>query len=372
MSNGRIVGVDPGTTTGIAVLDLEGNLVASTSRKEFARGQIIEYIIGQGTPLILATDVTPSPSTVKRLASNLGAELYVPDHDLSQQGLIQDFPVTSKDTHVKDALAAAFKAYQQHKDLLGKTRRKADEAGVTDELDAILQEVLGSSKSTSQIVREFKQDEQSEQQPTTEQHSQQHDWQAIAEQRHDEINRKDTKIQRLEEYNSQLQDKIDTLEEEYESLQQEQTQKIRKSQEIQRLNNKLQQKESQISSAKQQIQDLEGRIETYQEAIKRLQSGSDALPICSSKNHLKQAGDIIFIDRNVRIDPPPNITAAVLENKDDRDYYEDKGIKTVAADEIDGIRLDSFFVVDRADVMAELEGDADTFLEWVENYRARR
>jgi len=66
-----IVGIDPGTTVGVAMLDLDGNTVDVFSAKNYSVSDTIRRIISRGKPLVVASDVTPTPSMVKIHLFNL-------------------------------------------------------------------------------------------------------------------------------------------------------------------------------------------------------------------------------------------------------------------------------------------------------------
>jgi predicted RNase H-like nuclease (RuvC/YqgF family) len=75
---GIIVGFDPGLTVGIAILDLNGNLISLVSCKEIRRSEIISHIISYGKTVLVATDVYPIPKTVKKLATTLNSKIWSP------------------------------------------------------------------------------------------------------------------------------------------------------------------------------------------------------------------------------------------------------------------------------------------------------
>ncbi|HZD43509.1 MAG TPA: DUF460 domain-containing protein, partial [Methanomicrobiales archaeon] len=52
-----IVGIDPGTTTAIAALDLDGNLMDLSSSRQMTMSDIIEHLYHIGKPLVVASDV---------------------------------------------------------------------------------------------------------------------------------------------------------------------------------------------------------------------------------------------------------------------------------------------------------------------------
>jgi len=47
-----IIGIDPGTTTGYALLNLKGNIIEIDSSKEYDLATLITKITKQGLPLI--------------------------------------------------------------------------------------------------------------------------------------------------------------------------------------------------------------------------------------------------------------------------------------------------------------------------------
>jgi predicted RNase H-like nuclease (RuvC/YqgF family) len=111
-----IVGVDPGTTKGIAALDFRGNVVGVLSGKEMGLDAVLEYLIGLGTVSVVATDVCPAPDFVLKVASQLGAVVYVPAEStkvLDKMEAIKQYSVD--DAHQRDALSAALIAFASYK-----------------------------------------------------------------------------------------------------------------------------------------------------------------------------------------------------------------------------------------------------------------
>lgn len=107
-----IVGIDPGTTTGIAILNFNGELLELLSSKNIGLKGVIEKIIDRGKASLIATDVNPCPTFVSNLATKLGAKLFVPKESLHVQEkniLTKNYKVM--DNHQRDALAAAITAF---------------------------------------------------------------------------------------------------------------------------------------------------------------------------------------------------------------------------------------------------------------------
>lgn len=107
-----IVGIDPGTTLGIAILDLNGNLKSIFSSKNLQRRDVIDKISKFGYPSVISTDVNPPPKMVEKFSKSFDAVLHVPDSNLSvseKNELCREYEV--KNSHERDALSAALKAY---------------------------------------------------------------------------------------------------------------------------------------------------------------------------------------------------------------------------------------------------------------------
>ncbi len=116
-----IVGVDPGIVTAVAAIDLQGKPVFVYSRKGLDRAEIIELIKKHGEAVMIATDVTPPPDNVKKLAASLGVPLYTPPYPLSveeKQNLVSELSHMlgnhKLNAHERDALAAAIRAYREY------------------------------------------------------------------------------------------------------------------------------------------------------------------------------------------------------------------------------------------------------------------
>ena len=77
-----IVGIDPGTTTAYALLDLNGNLLDVNSSKNYDLGTLIKVIAEKGLPLIVGCDKKNVPWFVQDFATKTGAKVISPEEDL--------------------------------------------------------------------------------------------------------------------------------------------------------------------------------------------------------------------------------------------------------------------------------------------------
>ncbi|MFT4892401.1 MAG: putative RNase H-like nuclease (RuvC/YqgF family) [Candidatus Nanohaloarchaea archaeon] len=122
-----IVGIDPGNTSAVAALNLDGELEFLISRKEFSHDRIIREIVESGYPIIIATDRAEIPSTVDKIASSVGARKFTPENNLSRQR--KDRLGKGDNSHEKDAYASALHAYKRLSKQIRKINNRSDRTG---------------------------------------------------------------------------------------------------------------------------------------------------------------------------------------------------------------------------------------------------
>jgi len=117
-----IVGIDPGTTTGIAILSLRGKPLTVMSERSLGKDGIIKYISSFGFPTIVSTDKAKVPSMIEEVATNFRSMIASPDEDLTKSeklSLTRKFD--TRNSHERDALASAIHAYLRYKELFKRT-----------------------------------------------------------------------------------------------------------------------------------------------------------------------------------------------------------------------------------------------------------
>ncbi|MFH1057038.1 MAG: DUF460 domain-containing protein [Candidatus Micrarchaeota archaeon] len=127
-----IVGVDSGTWRAFAILDFDGNLILLKSRKNWTPGDFIQEL-SDYSPTIIACDRNPAPRKILLLKSVFGARLYKPSKNLSgiqKNFLTRDFH--PRNSHERDALASALKAFNTVKNKLESVGKKAGKAGLSE------------------------------------------------------------------------------------------------------------------------------------------------------------------------------------------------------------------------------------------------
>ena len=111
-----IVGIDPGTTLGYAVLDTERNIVKVGSSKLLDMALLTTELISHGRVLVIGCDKKRVPDFVHKMAARLGARIISPDEDM----LVSDkkslsYGLSYNNDHEMDALASALFAFKKIK-----------------------------------------------------------------------------------------------------------------------------------------------------------------------------------------------------------------------------------------------------------------
>ncbi|MFH1285434.1 MAG: DUF460 domain-containing protein [Candidatus Micrarchaeota archaeon] len=112
--NYLLVGIDPGTTVGYAIFDLDGNLLSAGSKREIGKEELIKIIRSYGTPSLFAVDVSSPHELAKKLAAAFNARIFSPDKNLTQEEKRELTPnFKFQNEHEMDAAASALKAFHQ-------------------------------------------------------------------------------------------------------------------------------------------------------------------------------------------------------------------------------------------------------------------
>ena len=112
-----IVGIDPGIKTGYAALDLGGRLVACGCEKEASDERLIMLVSQAGIPVLVAADTSPPSHFVQKIAARLNVRVFSPAECMTK---LEKRQIGSQinDVHVRDAYAAAVKAYRRYQNRL--------------------------------------------------------------------------------------------------------------------------------------------------------------------------------------------------------------------------------------------------------------
>jgi predicted RNase H-like nuclease (RuvC/YqgF family) len=153
-----IVGIDPGTTTAVAAVDLDGNLLHLASSRQMNMGDVVESLYRVGKPIIVASDVQEMPYSVEKVRRAFSAVSYTPKQDVSVETKIEltaPFPYTND--HERDALSAALDAYRQYRHRFQNLMKRIPPGHDLDEVRArvirgqSLDQVIGDMNSVTPV-----------------------------------------------------------------------------------------------------------------------------------------------------------------------------------------------------------------------------
>ena len=199
-----IVGIDPGTTVGVAILSLDGELLLSESIRGISHDQVVRMIAEYGKPAIVATDVYPTPSAVEKIRRSFNAVIWSPGGEIRAEdkiALARTFGYSND--HERDSLTAAIATYKSYKNVFSRIEKRAPKYLNADSIkfhvingDSI-EEAIEKVASESKIQIRVK----PEPEPVKEELT---DTDEMVMKLREEIKQKNSQIKQLKEYVSEL------------------------------------------------------------------------------------------------------------------------------------------------------------------------
>jgi len=157
MTKPIIVGVDIGVTTGLAIYDLDRNLLYAGSKRNISIGNLIKEISFYGKPLIIATDKKRVPQPVGKIAASFNCRTFNPDHDLTVEEKDNIVKIPIKDIHEKDALAAATFAYKFFAPQFNNIDRNLESLGLVQLKDKVKEMIISKeAKNIAEAVERLR------------------------------------------------------------------------------------------------------------------------------------------------------------------------------------------------------------------------
>jgi len=255
-----LVGVDPGTTTAVAIVSLDGSVLDAYSTRTDDTAAVTEWIVERGRPVVVAADVTPMPTTVEKLRRSFDAAGWVPDSDLPvDEKQHRTRELAYDNDHERDALAAALSAYDDHEDQIDRIARKVPPE---QEVGPVVADVVAGEHSVESALAARADDEadESDDEPSHEPRE------LTAEEQ--KIKRLEARVERLESHTEDLKDTIANKNEQLDEYEQkltearsEQRTEARKRREVTRLERENDRLERELQQERERVEDLEGKLE---------------------------------------------------------------------------------------------------------------
>jgi predicted RNase H-like nuclease (RuvC/YqgF family) len=392
MSKPLIAGIDIGTTTGLAIYDLDKNLLYTGSKKNFSVSSIIKEIMNYGTPLIVATDKKKVSPKIRKISATFGSKVFSPDHDLTIEEKENILRINIKDAHERDALAAASFAFREHEALFNNINRSLNMMNLSDHKDKVKEMIIkGKAKNIADAVDRIRPREETK--VKTEFKEVNLDWKEKANEYVKRLKDKERKYEISRLYSEKLEDKVKTLERQKKVYQEEETKKnekarkeLLKEKEIQKLNIVIKQLHYEMSKQKELREAYEEKIRKQEEVIEIQDEGLVAvikIPDFSKEDTMridsefKIENKVVWIENykpsktvaRILIKKKPKIVIAEMEDK--TKYF----LKRYGLIVVDGVKpeMRKFYCTispkELESTMKKME--KRDFLKWLDEYRRR-
>ncbi|MFC4550350.1 MULTISPECIES: DUF460 domain-containing protein [Halorussus] len=261
-----LVGIDPGTTTAVAVVDLDGTLLDVLSTRTADTAEIIEWIIERGRPVVVAADVEPMPETVEKIRRSFDAAGWEPASDLpvdEKQHRTRDHDYDND--HERDAMAAALYAFDDREEQFERIAAKVPPSIDRGEVTA---RVVAGGESVEVALDALTEDE-----PVEEEETEHTPRELTAEEKR--IKQLESQVERLESHVSDLNetvaekdDRIEELEGELTDARREERREARERRAVTRLERQNDRLERQLDERDDEIEELEGKLARLKELWK--------------------------------------------------------------------------------------------------------
>lgn len=139
----------------MAILDSHGKILHLSAKKLQTKGDVIKQIMKFGNPLVVASDVSPAPKFVEKIAASLGSKIFYPEFSMSRkekERIVEDYEDEINSAHEKDALAAGLKAFKNYHEIILKV-----EAAAGKNFENVLRNIIINEKTEniSDVVKKF-------------------------------------------------------------------------------------------------------------------------------------------------------------------------------------------------------------------------
>lgn len=151
-----VLGIDPGTTTGYALLDLNGKLIHLASQKQLGTNELIRKVIPHGRVVIVGTDKKKVPSLIQNVTTKLGARIISPSADLKiteKKDMLTTTNHKISNDHEADALASALYALSRINPLIIKTEHHIKQHDLANHTSEIFEKVLLENSSINKATQ---------------------------------------------------------------------------------------------------------------------------------------------------------------------------------------------------------------------------
>ena len=261
-----VVGIDPGTTTAVAVTDLDGSVLDVWSSRTVDTADVVEWIVEHGRPIVVAADVEPMPETVEKIRRSFDAAGWIPDSDLSVDRKLHRTREEHYDNdHERDAMAAALFAFDDHADQF---ERIAEKVPPQFDRGEVIATVVSDGESVESALEAMRDDDGSETEESAHDPRELTDDEKKIKRLKDRVQRLEGHVEDLRETVSRKDEQIDELESELSEARREERREARERREVTRLERETERLKRELSEAETANEQLEDKLERLKELWK--------------------------------------------------------------------------------------------------------
>ena len=256
-----LVGMDPGTTTAVAIVGLDGEMLDVYSTRTDDAAAVTEGIVEPGRSVVVAADVEPMPNTVEKLRRSFDAAGWIPESDLPvDEKQHRTREVAYDNDHERDALAAALYAYDDHEDQID---RIASKVPPQEEVGPIVADVIAGEHSVESALEARNEDDGS----GSDAESKGPEPRELTDEEK-KIKRLEARVERLESHADDLKetiskknDQIGEYEQKLKKARSQERTEARKRREVTRLERENDRLERELDEESERVEELEGKLE---------------------------------------------------------------------------------------------------------------
>jgi hypothetical protein len=394
MQKPLVVGIDIGLTTGVAVFDLNKNLLFVGSKRYYSTSDLIKHILSFGRPIMIATDKKRIPPKINRIASSLNCKVFKPDHDLSVKEKERIVNISVKSPHERDALASALFFFKTYASVFNKIDRMLSSMKLKAQKEAVKEMIITKrAKNISEAIEKLglKKEKVKVKEKVREIHI---DWKKKAEEYERELKEERKRYEILKIYCEKIEEKLKDLEEQKKAYLEEE---MRKNEEMRRKvikEREIRKRDMLIKQLKFEVGRLKNLLRSYEEEFERQRElkdieDSDLAPITIIKDLKKESvleaekrfgvkNRIVWVKGEKRskagakllVSLKPKVVIGSFESPLE-DILRSSGVIIVNNLEPKVKKYYAYLPYEKLKNAIKMK-ERESFLEWLEDYRRRR
>ncbi|MFH1229716.1 MAG: DUF460 domain-containing protein [Candidatus Aenigmatarchaeota archaeon] len=391
-----IVGVDIGTTTGLAIYDLDRNLMHAGSKRNISIESLVREISFFGKPVVIATDKRKVPQPVAKIAASFNCMAFNPDHDLTTEEKDSIIKIPIKDVHEKDALSAATFAFKHFAPQFNNIDRNLESMGLAKLRDRVKEMILTKeARNISEAVEKLKPKEEKKEEAKAEKIGKEEyiNWRDRAKELDRNLREQSRSYEILKNFSDKMEEKVRTLEKQTQEYLEDEIKKnddarkkVIREKELKKMEILVKQMQFELSKQKNLNSTFQEQFKV-QEELESIQS-QNMLPVISIPEFTREA--ILSINRRfylknkvvwIKSFSPSNTSTNVLSSlepkivmgdldQETRDRLQKKGI--IVVDSVTPKEMNYYASVSPDDIESEVKSvEKKNFMDWLSDYRKR-